>query len=340
MGNTCSHCVAEDSNQAEAVRDQKPTDPGSPATVPTVGQPQQRQANYIATNAKPGVVEVGQHDKEYRSAEMMKLRDPAVLQPTPNIIKLIQTQGLPPWEEDEYSGKANPIELKQVDRGTYYGQVDPETKKLHGRGQLLVNQSPICLHVGYFRDDQKHGPGRTYLDTNQYIEADWENDVLHGNCLYKNPSEGQWSRHQYVQNKKHGHGEEHWPDGTYFKGEYRNGQKHGQGEMHWPDGNRYEGEFFNGHIQGKGTYTWSDGKTYSGDWVNNKMHGKGEFRWPDGRVYKGEYKDDLKDGFGVFEWNKEKRYEGNWSKGKQHGKGVYINDKGERKEKIFNNGNY
>ena len=39
-----------------------------------------------------------------------------------------------------------------------------------------------------------------------------------------------------------------------------------------------------------------------------------------------------------FEWPDGRRYKGEWKNGKQHGKGIFINDKGETRSGLWEDG--
>jgi hypothetical protein len=47
----------------------------------------------------------------------------------------------------------------------------------------------------------------------------------------------------YLNDKKHGHGQFNWESGNWYSGNYRHDKRHGLGEMHWADGTVYDGEW-------------------------------------------------------------------------------------------------
>ena len=47
--------------------------------------------------------------------------------------------------------------------------------------------------------------------------------------------EGEW-----LNDQKHGHGEEHYTDGGRFSGGFEEGRKSGEGTFRWPDGSEYK----------------------------------------------------------------------------------------------------
>lgn len=61
------------------------------------------------------------------------------------------------------------------------------------------------------------------------------------------------------ENKFHGHGEEYWPDGTFYKGVFVDGLKTGRGQILFTNGDTYEGEFFEGKMHGFGRMTSHEG---------------------------------------------------------------------------------
>lgn len=251
-----------------------------------------------------------------------KLQEKKLLEPGDEILELISKYGMFDFPIHAYPGMVNPyMHINQGDF-TYYGQVDIAGKK-QGKGQII---GPSFLHIGYFYDDKRQGPGRTYFVNRQYLQSDWSEDKLDGLCLYVNEIEGQTSNCMYAQGKKNGDADERWRDGSYFIGTYIEGLKSGTGEMRWSDGNRYKGQLKDGQMHGEGTFTWTDGKQYRGRWLKDKMHGKGEFTWPDGRKYEGKYANDKKEGYGVFHWSANKWYEGYWKEGSPHGEGK-LHDK-------------
>lgn len=106
-----------------------------------------------------------------------------------------------------------------------------------------------------------------------------------------------------MENKPHGSGEEHWPNGTKYIGSYKEGKKEGYGTFIWlvkqnEDSKEeiYQGNFKDDLFDGKGKYEWADGRVYDGSWKAGKMDGYGCFRWADGRMYEGEYLMDHKHG--------------------------------------------
>ena len=51
------------------------------------------------------------------------------------------------------------------------------------------------------------------------------------------------------------------------------GKKHGQGQQVWPDGSRYDGMWENDQANGQGVLVHADGDVYEGSWLNDKAHG-------------------------------------------------------------------
>jgi hypothetical protein len=320
MGNCCAKQEGEPNMTATMVESSNKGSKG-------LGKPNQGPVSHKSKyepNETITTYSLQQNENENFTEDEKKVKDPHILGPCKEILDLVQKFGMSPFTLKTYPGMKNPYKKLMSEECTYFGQVD-SLNQFQGKGQLLNNSS---FQVGYFYNNKRHGPCKTFLKNGQYISADWSNDLLDGECVYFNELAGQKSVVNYKQNLKEGPAEESWEDGAFFKGSYKNGVKDGKGEMRWPDGNVYVGSFKDGMFDGAGTYTWVDGKYYKGNWIKDKMEGLGEFFWPDGRSYKGGYLNDLKEGYGVFTWSEKKKYEGHWSKGKQHGQGKLYEDTG------------
>jgi hypothetical protein len=266
---------------------------------------------------------------------LRRVFDINVFEPHPDIVKMAAKYGIKELDLKEYSGKDNPFKLiDQKNELKYFGQV-ASNGTMNGIGQMATSN---LVHVGYFKNNMKSGPGRTFLVGRKFIKTDWSEDEIVGTCEYHDDELGHSSTIHYKDGVKCGSGEEFWADGTTFRGSYKDGVKEGEGEMVWADGNSFKGQFSQGYIHGHGVYKWVDGKMYDGEWEKDKMHGKGVFTWPDGRKYEGYYKEDLKDGQGTFYWSPNKRYEGEWVKGKQHGQGKFVGENGEVRVGRWENG--
>mgnify|MGYP000878675882 FL=1 len=129
---------------------------------------------------------------------------------------------------------------------------------------------------------------------------------------------GQWKN-----GKKHGRGEQIWPDGTYHKGYWRNGVAKGKGRLIHANGNVYEGDWHTDKAHGFGVFARTDGSLYEGEWFEDFQHGYGKESWLDGSQYEGNYYMGTKHGNGKFLWGDGSKYEGEFQQNELHGQGVY-----------------
>jgi hypothetical protein len=207
----------------------------------------------------------------------------------------------------------------------YHGKWNDKGEK-NGLGKMIKEDGSV--YYGKFYADKLEGNGLYITKNGDYYLGDWSGDKASGRGALvqtqgKSRYQGEW-----LHNKKHGSGEELFPDGSVYSGEYTNNQIEGFGTYVWKDMTKYVGYFKNSMLDGEGEMTWADGRKYTGQFRNDKMHGKGIMNWSNGSVYNGEYKNGLKSGFGILIWNKNKTYTGHWIDNKQHGMGVLkINNK-------------
>ncbi|XP_043926036.1 ankyrin repeat and MYND domain-containing protein 1 [Protopterus annectens] len=111
---------------------------------------------------------------------------------------------------------------------------------------------------------------------------------------------------------KHGHGLQEWPDGTRYEGQFKNDLKHGTGTFIWANGEVYIGEFYKDHRHGKGTYKWPDGSVFTGSFYLSQKEGYGALENEDGTKYEGLYKADERFGPGVFTYTNSCQDVGLW----------------------------
>ncbi len=153
---------------------------------------------------------------------------------------------------------------------------------------------------------------------------------------------GQWRK-----GKRHGRGEQIWPDGSIYQGYWEDDMRNGRGRYVNKKGDVYEGGWKNNIIEGYGKCVYMSGDEYEGAWhkgekhgygmekyknqgkysgvfKKGKKHGQGQESWPDGSEYSGEFKKNEMDGYGVLEWTDGRRYEGDWKNGKMNGQGRFL----------------
>ena len=56
-------------------------------------------------------------------------------------------------------------------------------------------------------------------------------------------------------------------DGLKEIGEWHNDKLHGCGKLHFPNGDSYRGEFKDDKREGYGTFEYADGDRYFGQWL-------------------------------------------------------------------------
>jgi hypothetical protein len=82
---------------------------------------------------------------------------------------------------------------------------------------------------------------------------------------------------EIVKEKRHGKGEQVWPDGRTYDGDWNNDTMHGRGTYKWPEGRQYYGDFLTDYMSGKGIYSETSplNKTQFGEFDNTQLQGKG-----------------------------------------------------------------
>lgn len=73
-----------------------------------------------------------------------------------------------------------------------------------------------------------------------------------------------------------------------FRGSMRKNKRHGPGEEQYPNGDVYRGDFFDGLRHGNGRIEFADGGYYQGEWFQGEKHGLGTLETP-AAMYKGSF---------------------------------------------------
>eukprot|EP01080_Neovahlkampfia_damariscottae_P005949 gene5949-9778_t len=92
-----------------------------------------------------------------------------------------------------------------------------------------------------------------------------------------------------------------YKNGVIFKGEITKDKRHGKGEQVWPDGRTYDGDWKDDTMHGRGTYKWPEGRQYYGDFLTDYMTGKGIYTEtsPNVKIQFGEFDNTQLQGKGV-----------------------------------------
>ena len=147
----------------------------------------------------------------------------------------------------------------------------------------------------------------------------------------------------YVENKRHGQGEERIPGISNKEGLWENDMLNGYGRLveYNPDTGAvevdYKGTFVDDRFEGLGEYVLSDGVTYKGQFKDHCKHGKGILMLPvPGSskedepvvdVYDCTFEYDMIHGAGTVRYANGKVYEGNFNQGVKEGFGKESVDK-------------
>ncbi len=141
---------------------------------------------------------------------------------------------------------------------------------------------------------------------------------------------GYWSR---ATGKKHGYGQQLFPNGTKYEGLWMDGEFDGNGRFIYENGDYYVGDWKEGKTEGQGTFVSGEGTRYTGGWKNNLHHGYGTTHdfimpfvgietWEDGSHFEGNYVEGSKEGKGKFKWTDGSMYEGDFVNNKLMGSGI------------------
>ena len=111
--------------------------------------------------------------------------------------------------------------------------------------------------------------------------------------------------------------------GCFYSGEWLEDKRHGYGDENYQCGSIYKGKFSNGAKQGHGTFTMSSGYTYSGEWLDNKKSGFGTEVHPNRvAVFVGNFENNLRSGpNGILTSQNGDYYKGSWLNDQMHGVG-------------------
>lgn len=129
---------------------------------------------------------------------------------------------------------------------------------------------------------------------------------------------GEWS-----DTNRHGHGVQHWPDGSVYDGQWAADKAAGVGTFTGVDGGTYRGQWVDDQAHGRGVYLHTDGSSYDGLWEADKKHGEGTESYTDGTNYGGQFVEGLKQGEGVFSKADGSSYRGSFHEDCLHGRGQY-----------------
>lgn len=211
---------------------------------------------------------------------------------------------------------------------------------------LFKSKAPNSLIKTYFKQkgvsNIKHF---LYKRTKHQLIGQTKQRKADGYCLIRY-SKDDFYIGKVRNNKKHGKGYHHFPNGLVFKGTYSNGKKtagivfelktkkliyeggwkndryHGWGRLARPSGETYEGSFEKGKFHGNGVLTWPNGTKYEGGFVNGKRQGKGILLSSKGHIYEGGFKGGRFEGEGVYRWGNMDEYKGEFKEGGIGGSGV------------------
>lgn len=121
-----------------------------------------------------------------------------------------------------------------------------------------------------------------------------------------------------------------------YEGEWLDNLKHGQGEEFKAGEFKYEGHYNLGHFDGDGRLEHiKDQYKYEGEFRSGKPHGFGQMYWEDGTVYRGQLKAGQRDGYGTCEYPDGTSYDGQWARDKKNGEGTFITEEGWPVTKLF-----
>jgi len=129
-------------------------------------------------------------------------------------------------------------------------------------------------------------------------------------------------RGEWQNGKRHGKGEQLWPDGSVYQGHWRDDQRYGRGRWIGNDGEMYDGEWRNDQFHKRGVYISKSGVRYSGDFKEGEKHGMGKEEYTDHTKYEGPFQHGLKEGHGMMTLNDTGVYLGDFKGGKMCGEGV------------------
>jgi len=248
------------------------------------------------------------------------------------------------WRVSETNTEENNIEVKEVpiQRIDLFSRKTPMTSDLETSQKINVfDKISKLMETNLNKSIEKFGPFKYDGDDNLHDEPRSPLTVIYfpeKQEIYK----GQWKN-----GKRHGRGEQIWPDGSIYQGHWEDDTRNGRGRFVNKRGDLYEGGWKNDGIEGYGRCVYINGDEYEGAWhkgekhgygvekyrnqgkymgvfKKGKKHGQGQEIWPDGSEYAGAFAKNEMNGYGVLEWVDGRRYEGDWKDGKMHGQGRFL----------------
>ncbi|KAL4463066.1 hypothetical protein ABPG74_007067 [Tetrahymena malaccensis] len=253
-----------------------------------------------------------------------------------NVLEAIRINGSFNYRiEDSYLNnqpEQGPFEFE--DGSIYYGHI--QDSKRNGRGKQMFQDG--AYYEGFWKDDIPFGMGRIIRNNGDVYQGQINNFKAHGKGVFKTLKGEYMYNGDWLEDLKHGKGDEVIQGKYLFSGDFLYGKKHGNGEIKFVDGTIYVGEFKEGEITGEGQFIYPNGEKYVGCVKDGQKYGKGSYVWPDGRNYDGTYMNNLPHGKGMFIWPDGYIYNGNWVNGVQHGQGLEIDPEGNEKEGVWENG--
>lgn len=134
--------------------------------------------------------------------------------------------------------------------------------------------------------EESYGDGSTYkgsvVDGKRHGHGVWVSD--------KGQYDGQW-----LDDHRHGQGQQSWEDGRVYTGQFRAGKFHGDGHMVWRTDlgiMSYVGQYLEDAKHGQGKYTWPDNRVYDGGWQHGKRSGTATYTAATGESRRGIWVDD------------------------------------------------
>lgn len=94
---------------------------------------------------------------------------------------------------------------------------------------------------------------------------------------------------QWLDNKKHGIGQQKYAGVGQYYGYWEEGERHGEGVMTYLNKDVYSGNWSGGKKDGQGTYIFfKTGEKYVGIFKNGQLV-KGQWRYPNGSFFEGNF---------------------------------------------------